>query len=57
MIKKFINRLLGKAAPAPKSPFGKRAEIGPEVHGINPQLVDERANNVIRTLKSAGFEA
>jgi len=57
MIKKFINRLLGKAAPAPKSPFGKRAEIGPEVHGINPQLVDERANNVIRTLKNAGFEA
>jgi poly(A) polymerase len=56
MIKKFINRLLGKATPA-KSPFGKRAEIGPEVHGINPQLVDERANNVIRTLKNAGFEA
>jgi poly(A) polymerase len=57
MIKKFIDRLLGKAAPAAKSPFGKRAEIGPEVHGINPQLVDERANNVIRTLKNAGFEA
>ncbi|MBK9443482.1 MAG: polynucleotide adenylyltransferase PcnB [Comamonadaceae bacterium] len=57
MIKKFINKLLGKATPAPKSPFGKREEIGPEVHGINPQLVDERASSVLRTLKSAGFEA
>ncbi|MBV5296602.1 MAG: polynucleotide adenylyltransferase PcnB [Rhodoferax sp.] len=57
MIKKFINKLLGKASPAAKSPFGKREEIGPEVHGINPQLVDERAQNVLRTLKTAGFEA
>ena len=57
MIKKFINRLLGKAPPAPKNPFGKREEIGPEVHGINPNLVDERAQNVLRTLKNAGFEA
>jgi len=57
MIKKFINKLLGKAPPAPTSPFGKREEIGPEVHGINPALVDERAQNVLRTLKSAGFEA
>ena len=57
MIKKFINKLLGKAAPAPKSPFGKREDIGPEVHGINPNLVDERAVNVLRTLKNAGFEA
>ena len=57
MIKKFINKLLGKAAPASKSPFGKREEIGPERHGINPSLVDERAQNVLRTLKNAGFEA
>jgi poly(A) polymerase len=57
MIKKFINKLLGKAAPASKSPFGKREEIGPELHGINPSLVDERALNVLRTLKNAGFEA
>jgi len=57
MIKKFINKLLGKAAPTAKSPFGKRAEIGPEVHGIDPKLVDERAVNVVRTLKHAGFEA
>ncbi len=57
MIKKFINRLLGKAEPASKSPFGKREEIGPQVHGIDPKLVDDRALNVVRTLKNAGFEA
>jgi poly(A) polymerase len=57
MIKKFINRLLGKSAPASKSPFGKRMEIGPAEHGINPKLVDDHANNVVRTLKHAGFEA
>ncbi|MBK1684417.1 polynucleotide adenylyltransferase PcnB [Rhodoferax fermentans] len=58
MIKRFIDKLLGKSAPAAaKSRFGKRVEIGPEVHGINPALVDERAINVVRTLKNAGFEA
>ncbi len=57
MIKNFINKLLGKPAPASKSPFGKREEIGHAVHGIDPKLVDERASNVLRTLKNAGFEA
>ncbi|MDD5031128.1 MAG: polynucleotide adenylyltransferase PcnB [Rhodoferax sp.] len=57
MIKKFINRLLGKADPDSKSKFGKRVEVGPELHGINPKLVDERAVNVVRTLKQAGFAA
>src|ERR1035437_10271822 len=58
MIKKFINRLLGKS-PSGKSanPFGKREEISAELHGINPKLVDERAINVVRTLKNGGFEA
>ena len=57
MIKKLINRLLGKSAPVNKHPFGKREEIGPTDHGINPKLVDERALSVVRTLKQAGFEA
>lgn len=57
MIKKFINRLLGKTESSGKHSFGKRAEIEPDVHGINPKLVDERAVNVVRTLKQAGFEA
>ena len=61
MIKKFIDKLLGKAtrAAAPKAPpkFGKREELGVDVHAINPALVDERALSVVRTLKEAGFEA
>src|ERR1035437_9284139 len=58
MIKKFINRLLGKSPSGKgKNPFGKSEEISAEIHGINPQLVDERAINVVRTLKNAGFEA
>ena len=61
MIKKFIDKLLGKAASATgrskKPKFGKREEIGVAVHGIDPKLVDERALSVVRTLKDAGFEA
>ena len=63
MIKKFIDRLLGKAparpvtAKAQKPDFGKRVEVGQSVHGIDPKLVDERALNVVSTLQQAGFEA
>jgi poly(A) polymerase len=59
MIKKFIDKLLGKPAAAPKkaSPLGKRVEIPAEVHGINPDLLDERAVKVVKTLTDAGFEA
>ncbi|MFZ9336273.1 MAG: polynucleotide adenylyltransferase PcnB, partial [Burkholderiaceae bacterium] len=56
MIKKFIDKLLGKEASR-KPRFGKRTEVGPEVHGIDASLVDERAANVVRTLQQAGFEA
>ncbi len=61
MIKKFIDRLLDKASQAAgrgkKPKFGKREEIGPNVHHIDPKLVDDRASFVVRTLKDAGFEA
>ena len=61
MIKQFIDKLIGKAKgkPAPKSRkrLGKRVEIGPQGHAINPDLVDERAANVVRTLKEGGYEA
>ncbi|MCE4539256.1 polynucleotide adenylyltransferase PcnB [Pelomonas sp. P7] len=58
MIKKFIDKLLGKPAAAKKtSPLGKRVEVGAEVHGINPDLLDERAVKVVKTLADAGFEA
>ncbi len=53
MIKKFIDKLLGNHKPK----FGKRQEVGPEVHGIDPALVDERALSVVHTLKDAGYEA
>jgi len=58
MIKKFIDKLRGLASPRkPVSPFGKRQEVPVSEHGIDPKLVDERANTVVRTLKQAGFEA
>jgi poly(A) polymerase len=60
LIKTFIDKLLGKAGvtkrgAAPK--FGKRVDVPASTHGIDPTLVDERAANVVRTLKNAGFEA
>lgn len=64
MIKKFIDKLFGKLGnPDPsvqrvkKSPFGKRQEVSPKEHGIDPTLVDDRAMDVVHTLKAAGFEA
>ena len=60
MIKKFIDKLLGKSTPGTsggKPHFGKREEVPASVHGINPELVDYRAADVVATLKQAGFEA
>ncbi|HVK52610.1 MAG TPA: polynucleotide adenylyltransferase PcnB [Pseudoxanthomonas sp.] len=61
MIKKLIDKLLGKSSAAPASrarpKFGKRQEIAAEVHKIDPNLVDERAANVVSTLQQAGYEA
>ena len=61
MIKTFIDKLLGKGAAGAgrgtRGRFGKRAEVPAAVHGINPELVDRRASDVVRTLKQAGYEA
>ena len=58
MIKNFIDKLLGKSpAKSKKSLFGKREEVGVAAHGIDVSLVDDRAVNVVQTLKNAGFEA
>ncbi|MDO8771427.1 MAG: polynucleotide adenylyltransferase PcnB [Burkholderiaceae bacterium] len=66
MIKKFINKLLGKTdASAPKAAagkskapnYGKREDVGVAVHGIDVSLVDDRAMDVVHTLKHAGFQA
>ncbi len=66
MIKKFINRLLGKsetaiAAPEvpdiPVVPLGARVEVPLAEHGIDPKLLDANAVRVVKTLKDAGYEA
>ena len=61
MIKKFIDRLLGKSASLSAAliqpSFGKRVAIPFQAHGIDLTLVDERALSVVRTLQQAGFEA
>ena len=61
MIKKLIDKLLVKAgvSSAGNAPprFGKRVEHAAASHGIDPTLVDDRAANVVRTLKAAGYQA
>jgi poly(A) polymerase len=60
MIKTLIYNLIGRgrgAAAHARQRFGKRVEHGPQTHGIDPNLVDERAVTVVRTLKSAGYDA
>ena len=60
MIKKFIDKLLGKSStpkPGKVSKFGKREDVPVSVHGIDRSLVDQRALDVVHTLKQAGFEA
>ena len=59
MIKTIIDKLLGKepATRSRKPRFGKREEVPASVHGIDVQLVDPRAIDVVRTLKDAGYEA
>ena len=60
MIKKLIQKLMGltsDAGSARKVSFGRRQEIPVSVHGIDPQLLDDRAIQVVSTLQDAGFEA
>ncbi|HWH81073.1 MAG TPA: polynucleotide adenylyltransferase PcnB [Burkholderiaceae bacterium] len=59
MIKKFIDKLLGKAprADAAEPPAGTRVEVPQAEHGIDRTLVDERAVKVVATLVEGGHEA
>ena len=63
MIRKFIDKLLGKPAAGDKPakgariPLGKRVEVPAAEHGIDPSLLDERAVRVVTTLQDAGHEA
>lgn len=48
----------GRAVSSSSKPdFGKRQEIPYAKHGIDPELVDKRALDVVRTLQDAGHEA
>jgi len=63
MIKKFIDKLLGKGPKATTdkdggaAPAGRRVEVPKSEHQIDPKLVDERAAKVVSTLAEAGYEA
>jgi len=61
MIRKFFDKLLGKApqtaSKGARIPLGKRVEVAATEHGINPDLLDERAVKVVRTLQEAGHAA
>jgi len=71
MIKSLIHKILGKApaakrahAPAsagagkpPRIPTGKRVDVPASEHGIDPDLVDDRARKVVETLQDAGYAA
>ena len=57
MIKKFIDKLLGKAPPGAKAALGRRVELAQAEHGIDRSLLDANAVKVVQTLKEAGFEA
>jgi len=61
MIRKFIDRLLGKTPAADVLPagvaLGERAEYGVDQHKIDPKLVADPAVRVVKTLQDAGYEA
>jgi poly(A) polymerase len=58
MIKKLIEKLIApRSGGASKTRFGKRVEIAPSEHGIDRDLVDAKAWEVVTTLKDAGFVA
>jgi poly(A) polymerase len=58
MIKKLIEKLMApRVVKTAKSKFGKRVDITQADHGINRDLVDAKAWEVVTTLKDAGYEA
>ena len=57
MIKKFIDKLLGRGDAGDKPSLGKRQIIPASVHGIDAQHVDERAVQVVKTLQERGHTA
>ncbi len=55
MIKKLIKRILGVKKKADNR--NKPDVLGPQEHGINPQLLSPHAVRVTQTLQEAGFKA
>jgi poly(A) polymerase len=55
MIKKFINRLLGRKNDAARN--NDPVVLGPKEHGIDPKLVSSNAIRVTQSLQEAGFKA
>jgi poly(A) polymerase len=56
--KKAAGKGGGRGASSTAKPdFGRRQEIPYAKHGIDPELVDKRAADVVRTLQDAGHEA
>jgi poly(A) polymerase len=55
MIKKLIRRILGK--PQAAEDRTEPVVLGPQEHGIDPQLVSNNAIRVTQTLQEAGFKA
>ena len=57
MIKTFIDKLLGKSASGAgrgkKQKFGKREEVGHDVHGIDPELASQILNRVSAKFKAS----
>ena len=63
MIKSLIDKILkprksgaGRAAKT-GVPTGKRVDVPASEHGIDPNLLDDRAIRVVETLQKAGYEA
>lgn len=55
MIKKFINRLLGRKNVAAR--HNEPVVLGPKEHGIDPRLVSSNAIRVTQSLQEAGYKA
>ncbi|MGS0758981.1 polynucleotide adenylyltransferase PcnB, partial [Roseateles sp. GG27B] len=56
--KPLTGKTAGKTdAPKTSNPLGKRVEVQVAEHGIDPNLLDERAVRVVQTLTDGGFEA
>jgi poly(A) polymerase len=55
MIKKLIRRILGK--PPAAQDRTEPVVLGPQEHGIDPQLVSNNAIRLTQTLQEAGFKA